>query len=65
MSVGRSTRLWPDTTNVPEYTRRATWDDLKTLAQLLNEVVGEPNIFPQRESAPAMQFRTDFSPDAV
>ena len=37
MSVGRSTPLWPDSANVPEYTRPATWEDLKTLAQLLNE----------------------------
>ena len=37
MSVGQSTQLWPDTANVPEYTRPATWEDLKTLAQLLNE----------------------------
>jgi hypothetical protein len=29
--------LLPETANVPEYTRPATWEDLKMLAQLLNE----------------------------
>jgi hypothetical protein len=30
-------RSWPDNTSVTEYTRPATWDDLKSLAQRLNE----------------------------
>jgi hypothetical protein len=29
--------LWPDSASVTEYTRPATWEDLKTLAQRLNE----------------------------
>jgi len=28
---------WPGTTSVPEYTRPATWDDVKKIASMLNE----------------------------
>jgi hypothetical protein len=28
---------WPDIPNVSEYTRPATWEDVKNLARLLNE----------------------------
>jgi hypothetical protein len=36
-NAGRSTRCWPGKLNVAEYTRPATWDDVKQLARLLNE----------------------------